>query len=140
MTHYIDYIRALKSGVIINDYNHNPKLARLQSVRHIECYPVRVAFGVMALEYRYQSPVVTVTDAPPLAVVEKPLLARVRLPDKIRYKDGKRIVTEQWSGRAYPVTGVQQGFVLMDTGHGIIGRRPENVRYVETGVQIAEAA
>lgn len=79
--------------------------------------------------YRKPAPAVTVADAPPLAVVAKPtLLASVRLADKIRYVDGKRVVSEQWSGTAYKVTGTQGDYTLLEYGNGVIGRKTSDLK------------
>lgn len=74
MTTYIDYIRILKSGIAINDYNHTPMLARLATVNHIKVFLVIPNVGRAYTEYSYEPPVVPVADAPapPLAVMSKP--------------------------------------------------------------------
>lgn len=63
-----------------------------------------------------------------LTVVEKPSLARIRLADKICYKDGKRIVTPQWSEQAYKITGTQGDYTLLEYGGGVIGRLSQNIK------------
>lgn len=120
MTTYLHYIRALKSGVVINDYNYSPMLERLLSLRHVKCFMVLPNTGLGYREYSYEPPVATVQET--LTV------ARIRLADKVRYKDGKRLITPQWTGQAYPVIGSKHGFLLLDTGHGVVGRKAENVK------------
>lgn len=127
MTTYKQMKHALLRNSTIEMYKPTARL--IQMVTILACHGI-VSIVSNGIDWRVtllRKPVVTAADAPPLAVVEKPLLARVRLADKIRYHDGKRIVSEQWSGTAYPVTGVQHGFVILDTDYGAIGRKPENV-------------
>lgn len=72
----------------------------------------------------YRKPV---TPTPP-TVVENPLFARIRLADKIRWKDGVKIVSEQWSGQLYKVAGTQGNFTLLEYGGGVIGRLSQNIK------------
>lgn len=143
MTTYIHYIRLLKSGAVINDYNYNPMLERLALMRHVKCFTVLPNIGKVYREYSYEPPIVTVqetltvADVPPspFAVLpDTPVFARIRLADKVRYKDGKRVVSEQWSGKAYPVIGHRNGFELLDTGYGVIGRKISDCRYEPYGI------
>jgi hypothetical protein len=67
--------------------------------------------------------------APTPLAVDKPQLASIRLADKIRYVDGMKVVSSQWSQVVYKVTGEAHGFVLLQDSRGvIIGRKPENVK------------
>lgn len=128
--HYIDYIRALKKGVIINDYSYNPKLLRLERMRHIKVAYIMPVTGATYWQYHYEPPVISqAVAAPPLAVESKPTLASIRLADKIRYRDGQKIITAQWSQPVYKVTGEAHGCILLeDYRGGVIGRKPENVK------------
>lgn len=55
--------------------------------------------------------------------------AHIRLhPRTIYHKNGTKEIREQYSSKAYPVIGHRNGFELLDTGHGIIGRKAENIK------------
>lgn len=123
---YIDYIRALKAGVPIHTYGHNPTLYRIaQSVQQIKVTIVIPVAGDTYTEYRYEAPVVTVAD-----VEAQPTLAYIRLADRVRYKDGQRIITPQWSGQAYKITGTHGEFTLLEYGNGVIGRKANEIQVV----------
>lgn len=65
----------------------------------------------------------------PDGIYRKPIrAAHIRLADKVRYHDGKRVSRPQWSGKAYTVTGQQGAYLKLQYGNGVIYRKRDTVR------------
>jgi hypothetical protein len=62
-------------------------------------------------------------------VYRKPIRAAyIRLADKIRYRDGIKVVRPQYSGQAYKVIGTQGEYLALRYGAGTIYRKREELR------------
>lgn len=80
MTTYLTYIRLLKSGAVINDYNYNPMLERLATMRHVKCFTVLPNIGNVYREYSYEPPVATVQETQTVADVDPKTTSAAALP------------------------------------------------------------
>jgi hypothetical protein len=132
MTTYKQMKQALLSNNTIEFHNPPARVQQMVTILHCAGIVSIVENGtdwrVTLVRKPAVKPNLTVADVEVLTVAPAPKFARVRLADKIRWEDGTRIVTAQWSNKAYPIVGYQHDCLLLDTGYGIIGRRAENVK------------
>lgn len=132
MTTYKQMKHALLSNNTIEMYKPTARLIEMVTI--LACHGI-VSIVTNGTDWRVTltrkqtvQETLTAADVETLTFAPAPKFARLRLADKVRYKDGKRIVTQQWSNKAYPVIGHRNGFELLDTGYGVIGRKPENIK------------
>lgn len=86
------------------------------------------------------------TKRPALTIVPKQaaqpaILCAIRLPDKVRYRDGVKIVREQFSHACYEYVRTDGEWIVVRNMHGELRRRMNDVEF--KGIQypvVAEKA
>lgn len=146
-------IQVIKQSGIITDYSMPPNkvFRRLATVRQIKAETVYRMFpSSFGIRYTYTPDAPTfdsnsdTQELPSLQVIaptlphavattSKPVIGTkcgIRLTPRTFWRNETKVTREQWSHPIHEIVGHRNGFVLLKTEFGVIGRRPSDVNLI----------